>query len=488
MLAGEFSVEDGRPGSRLFGALPLELLAEIFKYCLPSDSTCVNTSHHLLPPLTLTWVCRYWRNACLSLPRLWTDIMLGHNGHDPEGDARLLDLWISRSGRFPMSLKLNYELCDAQKDVYIDGIRVLIDKALTCIHRWRRFEIHALNASVLEPVFIKLASGAPRLECLGLSTQSPSFFSNPHLLNLSSCSSLQTVRILLPQICPTYPAPVMENLTNLELRFCMSIEDCLQWVDICPSLESLSARLFCNRSEFLGQELGWIWSNSGQGRMRHLRRLTHLELHGFSIESDLGPLIDVLDVPALKTLQVIMYDMVEVESRWTHILDCVRRSDPPLETLKISGTPMLAEDILECLQLLPGLTKLSLSSVHDADILIQALSVPKHDLRGEERSVLSGAIPERLLCPSLKVFDLASLPWSLELLASMVASRCLRAHVTELTDRHANLEELHVDETTVATVIEHRTICECLDQGLKIEKSEPDMLLSVFSSPRVVFV
>ncbi|KAH8115596.1 hypothetical protein DFH11DRAFT_1834403 [Phellopilus nigrolimitatus] len=491
MLAKESSVENGRLCSRS-GPLPPEILSEIFKYCLPSESTRTNTFLHLLPPLTLTWVCRYWRNLCLSLPSLWTDVILGHHGTDPEGDTRILDMWIPRSGCLPMSFKLNHESKDELEDLYFDpdetytnGIRTLIGKALPCVHRWRKFEIHALDVSMLEQVFAAQVIDAPQLECLGFSATYLGFFGDVRRLDFSLCSSLKTICLRIPMICPTNTA-IMENMTNLELWFCTSIEDCLQWIDICPALERLFVRLFCSRPELLEQVTEWASSEPRQGTMRHLQQLTHLEIYGTSSETDLGPLIDVLNVPALRSLQVTMLDMLDVDPDWTHILDCVRRSHPPLETLKISGTPMLTEDILECLELLPGLTKLSLGKAHQADILIQALSVPQHNLRAGENSMLPGAMHERVLCPSLKALDIANSVWTLELLMDMVASRCLRNHVTESSGGHAYLEKLYIYETPAAALMRHHTIRECLDQGLSIVERQPDRLQDIFSPPRIV--
>lgn len=53
-------------------ALPAELLAEIFIFCLPTDRYPIPTPTDA--PLLLTQVCSLWRSVAISLPGLWTAI------------------------------------------------------------------------------------------------------------------------------------------------------------------------------------------------------------------------------------------------------------------------------------------------------------------------------------------------------------------------------------------------------------------------------
>ncbi|KAF9553709.1 hypothetical protein CPC08DRAFT_645270, partial [Agrocybe pediades] len=52
--------------------LPFDMLEEIFLRCLSTDDTRPSTLTDIEEaPLLLMQVCRTWRQACLSCPRLW---------------------------------------------------------------------------------------------------------------------------------------------------------------------------------------------------------------------------------------------------------------------------------------------------------------------------------------------------------------------------------------------------------------------------------
>ncbi|PAV19529.1 hypothetical protein PNOK_0446300 [Pyrrhoderma noxium] len=489
---------------RLHRGLPVEILAEIFEYCLPSSQERQNAPLHTLPPLTLSWVCKLWRELCLSLPKLWTTVTLGHRATNPADDISIFKLWLSRSKHLPISINLHYEVNDSAKPMHFDpekngvytkGMKKLIKQALTSVHRWRKFEIHTLDISVLKQIFVSLVIGAPQLEELGLSTRYLGFFGDVHIVDFALCPALRTVRMLTPMICPATPANTMENMTTLELRFCTSIEDCLQWVDICPALEQLSIRLFCSQTDLIGHEIGWRWSDPSQSKTRYLPKLQRLEMHGFSRDSDLGPLIDVLDVPALKSLHINMYDMVDTPTRWTHVIQLVRRSKPDIEQLSLLGTPMLGEDFDECLKLLPNINSLAIGcpDVLGTDDLLKAM-VPELNEGNQGPGINPGSEKgnrqtEMVLCPSLRVLDLSQSSWSLSLLVSAVLSRAKLLDDAMDGFSIKRLKELKVHEKAVAHVLANKDITRCIEEsGLHISAVEPYTLLKAYGAPQQVFV
>ncbi|KAF8205583.1 hypothetical protein K438DRAFT_1756949 [Mycena galopus ATCC 62051] len=70
--------KDGRlryaPVSRRVLALPLEILAEIFTYCLPESDFVTPTL--TTAPLILCGLCRQWRAVAISTPELWSSLDL----------------------------------------------------------------------------------------------------------------------------------------------------------------------------------------------------------------------------------------------------------------------------------------------------------------------------------------------------------------------------------------------------------------------------
>lgn len=472
--------------ARRFQTLPSEIIVDIFEFCLPSKTTRQETPLHLLPPFTLSWVCKSWRQICLASPTLWTDVRLGQKGSDPEGDARLLELALERSAHLPVTLSLIYEVDDTgnpvifddtRREAYFNGVERLLDVALSNIHRWRVFEIHVLDIVVLWRLFSAIVIGAPQLEKLSLSTKYLAFFGDFHIIDFSLCPKLLSVCLSSPLITPSSNSTPMNHLTTLELMFCTSVEDCLQWLDLCPNIERLTMRLFCTRPDFLGEEIGFNWTANGRSAgIRQVPRLLSLDIVGFSSEADMRSLLNVLDVPNLRSFACNMYDLVE-QTAWTPVLDLLRRSQPPLEKFKLSGTPMEEANLISCLRFLPGLKKLIIGQKLPGELL--------RSLTFSGQSELSS--DKQVLCPSLEEINLVDGSYPIALLEEMVASRCL---FRERLDREnqSTLKRLLVAPRVLFKVTAAHGIAASRDQGLEVESREPDNLIQAISTPDVVFV
>ncbi|KIK62009.1 hypothetical protein GYMLUDRAFT_165539, partial [Collybiopsis luxurians FD-317 M1] len=92
--------------------IPYETLAEIFKWCLPSETMFgVRSLKHA--PLLLTMVCRDWRRVAIETPRLWSSLHIyfpPHIAQDAQGAASQriagVNLWLQRSRTLPVSISL----------------------------------------------------------------------------------------------------------------------------------------------------------------------------------------------------------------------------------------------------------------------------------------------------------------------------------------------------------------------------------------------
>ncbi|KAJ7037159.1 hypothetical protein C8F04DRAFT_1257386 [Mycena alexandri] len=84
--------------------LPLEITAEIFKWCI--DPGCPYPG---VAPLVLTRICRQWRALAFATPALWdtiTEIEFGYSfglPSHPQPEA-FISTWFSRAGTRPLSL------------------------------------------------------------------------------------------------------------------------------------------------------------------------------------------------------------------------------------------------------------------------------------------------------------------------------------------------------------------------------------------------
>ena len=90
--------------------IPSETLAEIFKWCLPSD-LAYGIRSLKLAPLLLTLVCRDWRRIAIETPRLWTSLHIYFPPHLSRDTASQriagVNLWLERSGTIPVSVSLH---------------------------------------------------------------------------------------------------------------------------------------------------------------------------------------------------------------------------------------------------------------------------------------------------------------------------------------------------------------------------------------------
>ncbi|KAH8117195.1 hypothetical protein DFH11DRAFT_988472 [Phellopilus nigrolimitatus] len=147
------------------GALPNEIMAELFIFCLDSDHLGCMTPSPTTAPLVLTQVCRKWRNIALASPRLWTGISL--NDEDLKGSLPLnskqllplLDSWVAQSGSRPISIRLSYtklpktgEYSDYRKEM-----RLVVDRLLRCQHRWYALDLNVLDLFTVQPLLDAVA-------------------------------------------------------------------------------------------------------------------------------------------------------------------------------------------------------------------------------------------------------------------------------------------------------------------------------------------
>ncbi|KAJ7187195.1 hypothetical protein C8R46DRAFT_879945, partial [Mycena filopes] len=86
--------------------LPNEITSTIFVACLPIFVACLPSHGRVRPspqtaPLLLAQVCGHWREVALATTELWSSFDLASAY---PGSFRLLESWISRAKRSPLSL------------------------------------------------------------------------------------------------------------------------------------------------------------------------------------------------------------------------------------------------------------------------------------------------------------------------------------------------------------------------------------------------
>ncbi|KAJ3516035.1 hypothetical protein NLJ89_g1375 [Agrocybe chaxingu] len=172
---------------RLTTKLPLELIAWIFRFCLPDDdgSTPPRPSKSrcrkkvILPPIPLLLgsVSKMWRDIAWSIPHLWTCMSVHlRSAYDPcQLDAA--SAWLRRSKMLPLAVHIK-NARSRTKSKSVDPIILLINQHSS---RWRNVTL-TLPASLLAEVRGD-GGGAPILQTLYISTSTTSSRRVPqHLL------------------------------------------------------------------------------------------------------------------------------------------------------------------------------------------------------------------------------------------------------------------------------------------------------------------
>lgn len=105
--------------SRLW-RLPTEVLSQIFHRCLP-ESNC--PSELEAPGMSLTAVCRRWREVAVDTPSLWCRVSVGFDElpyrYLEDSQAFRYDVWLKRSQGRPLSLAL---ICEADDSTMLQNL------------------------------------------------------------------------------------------------------------------------------------------------------------------------------------------------------------------------------------------------------------------------------------------------------------------------------------------------------------------------------
>ncbi|KAJ7613134.1 hypothetical protein FB45DRAFT_1112870 [Roridomyces roridus] len=123
--------------------LPNEITSEIFLHSLPSHTEFVSLVGPDSPS-SLLQICKQWRDVALGTPALWSSIHVDVNHNPPsvyERHLKLLELWLERSGTYPLSIRL----WDMRSDEELASVDVPTTKFLDAIlrhsSRWQEVDL-----------------------------------------------------------------------------------------------------------------------------------------------------------------------------------------------------------------------------------------------------------------------------------------------------------------------------------------------------------
>jgi F-box/TPR repeat protein Pof3 len=335
-----------------FGNLPLEIAHEIFSLVLEGNPLRV---------LTLSMVCRQWREVINNTPVFWSTLVL--NIRRP---AKLAKLWKDRSGGKITSLTMRHPLARGDLD---------LPQILT------GFSWHHLRT-------LRFSSH--------LATTIP--LTGQLLVNLDELVVFHDMFDLPPILYPNMQARVLD-LSNVGVRLADITEHCSQ-------LQSLTITLPSTHLDPATGLLALLSKNPGIHTLyMKLPKAQHLNLH---------------DLPTTELIEMDHLRHVEIESL-SHFLTalCSNVSMPALEILRVST---IQSDLFDKFNLLLArnptlaLTELAIKNCSISDGALHALLRASPSLQVLSLTGLSSvtetvefiAQPEH--CPNLKDVDLSGSP------------------------------------------------------------------------------
>lgn len=368
--------------------LPLELMEEIFLFCLPSTTYINPDPNHA--PLLLCQVCRAWRIIAISSPRLWKSVSFQEYHSE-----RMIGLWLSRAGNCPLAIAFRvpsyYELVFASKDWEIVGRS----------SQWRNVAIMLESKASFRNLAAAISS-LPLIHTLKLNMHTFSgtkvegqeeFFGLLH-----SASNLRKISWYLTTINPCTVNLPWGSLTEFDSSFELSTSETVQILLDAPRLRRLML-------------VGPTRTQMSSGIVTLLpptivhRHLNDLKL--FTRSGTLGDLFDAISLPALESLRL---GCVGFRS-WQHeqFFPFLSRSCSKLRSFDVDYHGFTEENIIQYLRCTPRLTYIRLMGDFVTDHLISLLTY-------------HGDVEEPCLCPMLKSIILSG-PYNDKSVMKLICSR-----------------------------------------------------------------
>lgn len=336
--------------------LPPEISTEIFSHCLPSVYSLPSISVKDLTPYHLGHVCRAWRDTVWSTPRLWSTICLNLSD---KINLSLITRWMMFSGQHPLSVSIDWgrwpsddseefgTLFDNRNGIFMDVLDAVASFSA---------QLHTMDVRVPGKYFYDSGDFAG--------------FSEP--LPLLTSVSLHNVRISLSGFPVMLSAPHLEEirLTGCGISEKRSRDFNIRQVKhiLLRSMGFNECLVFLNHVSPVDCTLINIVRSPepvASVQMPYLETLT--------VESAWGitELLSGLTAPAMLQLAIVSASTSPFSlSKFVYFL---RRSSCSLRSLSLSGAGVCGTQLFECLQLLPSLVKLELSSGSLRDEIVQLL-------------------------------------------------------------------------------------------------------------------
>jgi hypothetical protein len=256
--------------------LPPETLSEIFSLAQLLCLDSAGPNHHSLEWINMTYVCRYWRNIALELPRFWVYL--------PIGNLQWVQEMLKRSKDSSLVIISNSPHSDSKKS----GLR----SALKHVHRVRELSVRDISPETWRTLEKKiLQKPAPRLEHFCLRAKSEDYREDTLFVTKGILCMANRLRYLELSNCRFHwDSNLLRSLTHLTLHSVdrdVTMPVGTRFVDILASMLELES---LDLYDSLPLEKERQLSSASEGV--HLARLRTLRVHD----------VHDSDIPGLESL------------------------------------------------------------------------------------------------------------------------------------------------------------------------------------------
>lgn len=466
-------------GVSLINRLPTELLIELF-------ATCASSSNDASPitPLTLSSVCRLWKEVIYSSPRVWQLISLDDHDERPVSESLAhAELWLKQSAPLPFDVELSVESSDS--------VLPLLSPFLASINRWRHCWIDGVKEEYANVSKLFQPDLEPALHYLNLTIQTTdeepqttptlyacgTFSQMPQHISMNACvAALPTAMDLTPLLFTAI------GITEFSVKVYLQPADLLNFLVACPLLQELffSGSLHDEESSDLKPPIVHlphlhtlnIHNTCFQRTILshlHAPKLRELHLENLNLDFELRHHVDIeegdsddedpdysqspwsdhhtgMDHNALSLRSSLLINL------WDRYIGMglrklITRSNPPLEVLDMDLSDMRAKDFRWCFDKLSTLRRFRITGSDMSDKVInlfKPIFLPANESSsdGHARPLTAGVKLPRLSV--LKLYNCQRLSG--------------KAIVTALGSRVQ-----YTDEFTPESTLENVTIVGCTD-------------------------
>ncbi|TDL24124.1 hypothetical protein BD410DRAFT_786211 [Rickenella mellea] len=410
--------------------LPVELLVEIFLYCLPTDG--FPTPSRREAPILLGRVCRAWRAVSLATPRLWTQINLTPFPDTPYWTSKMFHQvgifeWMRWSADCPLSFEIGSHI-----DRH-DAFPLLPLTLQYEAHRWKAVHLRSTCFCVSYILDMLLKPGkTPMLTEIRFLNEEP-FRDYP-----ISCAP-QLISIHLRAWYPSFLySGKFAALRELRINPCENTRNIQAYSSMlahCPSLKIL---------EIVYPSL-CLWGSTKPRELYIMRHLHTIILGGHNQPLPLKQLSQ-LDTPVLHSLAVSLWGPTNYPSKHVskHLSTFLMRCGSQLQRLKVAGDFMSCSDLVECLRHTPLLQSLAVESI----------------MLGMDLSTL---------CPRLVHFDVLWTRFWME--QTIIAVDVVVKRWKESRSGWSTIispATLRVDREYLPAVLRLQEITECMERGMRV--------------------